>query len=54
MLLFTLELLSTCTFCVLRGVVGVFHTIAQPLPALMLRKLIFMKKKELFTLSPNN
>lgn len=39
MLLFTLKLLSTCTFCGLRGVVGVLHLIAQPLPALMLKKL---------------
>lgn len=55
MLLFTLELLSTCFLCGLRGVVGVFHLIAQPLPALMLRKVVFIKKKNsLFCLQTIN
>lgn len=54
MLLFTLELLSTCFLCGLRGVVGVFHLIAQPLPALMFRKVVIILKKKFFILSENN
>lgn len=46
MLLFTFKSLSTCTFCGLRRVVSVFHVIAQLLPALMLRKVVFIKKKK--------